>query len=138
MIICRATNEEAKSIKAWDVFIGDRREDNARGEMFAAFENNELQGYITYSSHFFYNKPFIRLLHVRETSRKKGIAQALVKKVLDIYTGLDVWTSTEEWNQPAIHLFEKLGFVKKGTIAGLNKDDSGEVFFVRAPYMLNN
>jgi hypothetical protein len=44
MIIRRATYDEAKSIKAWDVFIGDRRIDNARGELFIAVENDEVQG----------------------------------------------------------------------------------------------
>jgi ribosomal protein S18 acetylase RimI-like enzyme len=130
MIIRRATYDEAKSIKAWDVFIGDRRIDNARGELFIAVESDEVQGYITCTSDFFFNKPFIRMLCVRETAQRKGIANALVKTVLDVYTGLEVWTSTEEWNEPAIRLFEKNGFEKSGAISGLNKDKSAEIFFV--------
>jgi ribosomal protein S18 acetylase RimI-like enzyme len=130
MTIRRATYEEAKSIKAWDVFIGDRRIDNDKGELFVALENDEIQGYITYSSNRFYNKPFISLLCIKEAAQRKGMASALMKTVLANYVGLAVWTSTEEWNEPAIKLFEKLGFVKKGAIAGLNKDDSSEMFFV--------
>lgn len=129
MIIRRATYDEAKAIKTWDVFIGDRRIDTNRGEMFIAVEDTDITGYIVYSSNMFYNKPFISLLCVKENHQRKGIARALMQKVLDVYTGMDVWTSTEEWNEPAIRLFEKLGFIKKGGITGLNKDESTEIFF---------
>ena len=130
MIIRRATYEQAKSIKAFDVFIGDRRVDNTRGELFIALEGDELLGYIAYSSDYFFNKPFIRLLCVKETAQRKGVADALVKTVLNVYTGLEVWTSTEEWNEPAIKLFQKLGFIKTGALSGLNTDNANEVFFV--------
>lgn len=130
MTIRRATYEESKSMRDFDVFIGDRRIDNSRGELLVAIENEKIKGYISYSSDMFFNKPFIRLLCVRQSAHRQGIGLALLKTVLNTYTGLDVWTSTEDWNEPAIKLFEKLGFEKKGTIAGLNKDNSNEVFFV--------
>lgn len=129
MIIRRATYEEAKSIKTWDVFIGDRRIDNERGELFVAVYNDEVQGYTVYSSDFFWNKPFIRLLCVKDSCQRKGIATALIQRVLDIYAGLDVWTSTEEWNEAALQLFKKRGFEQKGRISGLNKDNSAELYF---------
>lgn len=129
MIIRRATYDEAKTIKTWDVFIGDRRIDNGRGEMFVAIADEEIAGYIVFSPDMFFNKPFIRLLCVKENHQRKGIANALILKVLNTYAGLDVWTSTEAWNQAAMQLFEKLGFTNRGTIAGLNTDGTAEVFF---------
>lgn len=89
-------------------------------------------GFITYSSNLFYNRPFISFLLVREGHRRRGIAAALVGRVLDIYDGLAVWTSTEEGNEPAIRLFHKLGFDRKGRIEGLDHEQSVELFFCRS------
>jgi ribosomal protein S18 acetylase RimI-like enzyme len=130
MIIRRATYEEAKSIKSFDEFIGDRRIDNWRGELFVCLDGADLVGYVAYSSNLFYNRPCIAQLCVKESHRRRGIARELVKRVLLVYEGLDVWVSTEKWNQPATALFEGMGFRKMGEIAGLNRDQSIETFFV--------
>lgn len=130
MTLRRATKDEAKLIKTWDEFIGDRRIDTSRGELFVAVEGMDVFGYITYSSNMFANRPFISLLCVKESARRKGVGRALMQCVTALYAGLDVWTSTEEWNTPAIQLFESMGFIQKGGIAGLNSDDSVELYFV--------
>lgn len=130
MIIRRATYDEAKGIKAWDVFIGDRRIDNWRGELLIAIDDGDIAGYIAYSSNLFYNRPFIALLCVKESKRRKGIGRGLVQRVLSVYEGIDVWASTEEWNLPAVSLLESLGFRKMGAIRGLNRDESVEAYFV--------
>lgn len=132
MEIRRATYDEAKGIKAFDVFVGDRRIDNWRGELLVCADAGTVVGFVTYSSNLFYNRPLIGLLCVREGHRRRGIAAALVDRVLGIYDGLDVWTSTEEGNGPAVRLFRKLGFVQKGRIEGLDDDRSVELFFRRA------
>jgi ribosomal protein S18 acetylase RimI-like enzyme len=129
MRIRRASYDEAKAIKAWDEFVGDRRIDNWRGEMFVAENDGDVVAYVSYSSNLFYNRPFIALLCVKPPHRRQGIAKKLVKQVLASYAGLDVWTSTEDWNNAAISLFESLGFKKMGAIKGLNKDESVEVYF---------
>lgn len=130
MMIRRAHYDEAKAIKAWDEFVGDRRIDNWRGEMFVAENAGEVVAYITYSSNLFYNRPFISLLCVKPSHRRQGIGRQLVKHVLAAYTGLEVWLSTEEWNEAAVSLFQSLGFKKMGAIKGLNRDDSVEGYFV--------
>jgi ribosomal protein S18 acetylase RimI-like enzyme len=132
MQVRRATYDEAKGIKAFDVFVGDRRVDNWRGELLVCVDGDgdgEVLGFVTYSSNLFYNRPFIGLLCVRESARRRGAASALVGRVLTIYEGLDVWASTEEGNEPAVRLFEKLGFVQRGRIEGLDGEGSAEVFF---------
>lgn len=131
MDIRRAAYEEAKDIRAWDEFVGDRRIDNWRGELFIAVDEGEVVAYISYSSNLFYNRPFIGLLCVRASHRRRGIGRQLVNQVLRAYDGLDVWVSTEEWNEPAVKLFESLGFKKMGTIKGLNRDESVEAYFLR-------
>jgi ribosomal protein S18 acetylase RimI-like enzyme len=130
--IRRATYDEAKGIKEFDVFVGDRRVDHWRGELLVCVEGGTVLGFVTYSSNLFYNRPFISFLLVREEHRRRGIAAALVGRVLDIYDGLDVWISTEEGNEAAIRLFHKLGFDRKGRIDGLDHDQSVELFFYRS------
>jgi ribosomal protein S18 acetylase RimI-like enzyme len=130
MTIRRASYDEAKAIKGWDEFVGDRRIDNWRGEMFVAEESGEVVAYITYSSNLFYNRPFISLLCVKPSHRRRGIGRLLVKQVLAAYTGLEVWVSTEEWNEAAVALFQSMKFKKMGAIKGLNRDESTEAYFV--------
>jgi ribosomal protein S18 acetylase RimI-like enzyme len=131
--IRRATYDEAQSIRSFDVFLGERRIDNWRGELFVFVENALVVGYVSYSSNLFYNRPCISLLCVRESHRRRGVARGLVQQVLAAYDGLDVWVSTEEWNNGAIALFEGLGFERMGMIRGLNRDEAKEVYFVYRP-----
>jgi ribosomal protein S18 acetylase RimI-like enzyme len=133
--IRRATYEESKSIKSFDEFVGDRRIDNWRGELFVWIENEGVVGYISYSSNLFYNRPYISLVCVKENHRRRGIGRRLMQRVLDLYEGLDVWVSTEELNDAAIGLFTTLGFKRMGTISGLNRDDANEVYFVHRPLL---
>lgn len=132
MEVRRAMDDEVKRIEEFDVFQGDRRLDNWRGELLVCVEGGTVLGFVTYSSSLFYNRPFISLLAVREGHRRRGVAAALVGRVLEIYDGLTVWISTEEGNEPAIRLFQKLGFILKGRIEGLDHERSVEYFFCRS------
>ena len=132
MQVRRASLDEVNRIGEFDVFTGDRRVDHWRGELLVCVdEDDTLLGFVTYSSSLFYNRPFIGFLLVREGHRRRGVAAALVRRVLEIYDGLDVWISTEEPNEPAIQLFEKLGFERKGRVEGLDHATSVELFFCR-------
>ncbi len=76
--IRRAKYDEAKKIKEFDVFIGDRRIDYWRGELFVALIGSELAGFIYYNSNQFYNRPFISAVCTKEKYRRTGIATALI------------------------------------------------------------
>lgn len=128
--IRRATDHEARSIKAFDPFLGDRRIDNWRGELFVCMDEQAVVGYVSYSSSVFYHRPFVALLFVKESHRRRGIGRQLIERVLAVYEGVDVWISTEEPNDAAIRLFESLGFQRMGSIRGLDHEHSVELFFV--------
>lgn len=130
-IIRRATTQEAKALREFDEFIGERRIDNWRGDLFLCERDSVVVGFICFNSNSFFNRPFIHTLQVRSEARRLGVATALVQKVLAVYEGLDVWTSTEDWNTAALTLFEREGFVQQGTLHGLNTDGAGEVFMKR-------
>ena len=134
MQVRRASDEEAKRLAEFDVFAGDRRVDNRRGELLVCVDDNgeggtTVVGFVVFSSNVFYNLPFISFLIVREGHRRRGIAERLVARVLEHFEGLHVWISTEEANEPAIRLFHKLGFDPRGRIEGLDRERSVELFF---------
>jgi ribosomal protein S18 acetylase RimI-like enzyme len=131
MEVRRATYDEAKRLKEFDPFVGDRRVDNWRGELLVCADGGAVVGYVAYSSNLFYNRPFVALLCVRDGHRRRGVAAALVRRVLDLYEGLDVWASTEAANGPAVRLFERLGFTRQGRVDGLDGDGSAELFLRR-------
>lgn len=132
MIIRRATTPEAKGLRQFDEFIGERRIDNWRGELFVCVLDEEIVGFICFNANSFFNRPFIHTLQVREDARRKGVATALVRRVVSLYDGIDLWTSTEDWNTAALTLFEREGFVQQGGIQGLNADGVAEIMLKRA------
>lgn len=127
--IRRATYSEAKALKDFDPFIGDRRIDNWRGELFVALVDSSTAGFISFSSNLFYDRPFIRSICVSERFKRNGVGTALLKQVLEIYSGIEIWTSTELDNKAAQKLFEGCGFQLRGAIKGLDGGGTEEVFY---------
>jgi ribosomal protein S18 acetylase RimI-like enzyme len=130
-IIRRATYNEAKRLKEFDEFIGDRRIDNWRGELFVAIAGDLPVGFVSFNSNEFYHRPFIAVVCVHQDHRRRGIAMRLMQRVLELHEGIDVWTSTESNNAVAQDLFAKLGFKSAGSLSFLNRDESLESFYVR-------
>ncbi|MBN9399744.1 MAG: GNAT family N-acetyltransferase ['Candidatus Kapabacteria' thiocyanatum] len=131
MIVRRATTVEAKTLKGFDPFIGERRVDNWRGELFVCEIEGAVAGFISFNPNTFFNRPFICAIAVEPAYQRKGVASALVQAVLSQYDGLDVWTSTEDWNTAALALFAKHRFVPQGAITGLNADGVTEIVMKR-------
>jgi len=129
VIIRRATYEEAKHLKDFDPFIGDRRIDNWRGELFIYAIRNDIAGFVSYSSNSFYDRPFIKAVCVAEPYRRHGVAFELIRQVLTVYSGIEVWASTEHDNISAQSLFIKSGFIKRGEISDLDGKGTCEFFY---------
>ena len=70
MTIRRLTYSEAKQLKTFDPFIGDRRVDNWRGELFGYAIESEVVGFISFTSNAFYDRPFIKAVCVAEPYRR--------------------------------------------------------------------
>lgn len=133
-VVTRGIRADVAAIERWDEFTGDRREEAMRGDLWVARvgESSEPVGYLALSGSFFFSRVFITRICVRDDCRRQGLARALLETALARYAGLDVWTSTEEGNVGAKVLFRNAGFKAVGTLGGLNRDGSGEQFFVRS------
>lgn len=117
-------------INEYDDFAGDRRIDMERGELFVADTADERSvGFLKLTSNEFFNKPMISIVNVRPNLRGRGIASALIRDAIERANWHKVYTSTEADNDVMHHLLPKLGFVRVGSIGGLNFDEGEEVVF---------
>ncbi len=80
----------------------------------------------------FFSRPFLALLVVDSAYRRRGIGTALVRHVMaTIGQGDDFFTSTNASNHAAQRLFERLGFVRSGTIEHIDPGDPEWIYVLR-------
>jgi ribosomal protein S18 acetylase RimI-like enzyme len=80
----------------------------------------------------FFERPFVALLVVSASSRRRGIGRELLNAILREHAGSRVFTSTNESNAPMRRLLEALGFTSAGSIHGLDEGDPELVFYFDA------
>ncbi len=78
----------------------------------------------------FYDHPFIALVVVRESARRRGIAGAIMRTLEAQCRGSKLFTSTNASNAPMQGLLSKLGFIRSGQIDNLDEGDP-ELIFVK-------
>ena len=120
------------SLREWDEFWGDRRQEMQRAELFV-YENSSsgVVGYLSISRSAFLHYPFISIVCVKESHRRKGIGTDLLNKVESVLEGSRHFTSTEPGNTGAKSLFKSSGFTFAGELTDVNFDRSAEQFFVK-------
>src|SRR5262249_33672873 len=79
---------------------------------------------------WFFGHPFLELLVVRESSRRRGVGRALVRAVEARFAGAKLFTSTNQSNAPMQRLLASLGYTPSGVIHNLDPGDP-ELVFVR-------
>lgn len=78
-------------------------------------ENNEMVAYIYYSD--IYERAEINQIEVSSFHRNCGKGDLLLKKMISLVKK-DITLEVKETNEPAIHLYEKNGFIKKAIRKG--------------------
>ena len=78
-------------------------------------ENNEMVAYIYYSD--IYERAEINQIEVSSFHRNCGKGDLLLKKMI-AFVKKDITLEVKETNEPAIHLYEKNGFIKKAIRKG--------------------
>ena len=128
----RAIRSDYPIIKEYDQFMGDRREDIEKGELFIAdLDKHRAAGYLKLSSSMFFNKPFVTYLCINSEFRRKGIATELLLGV-EQHVGWDrLFLSTEEDNHAMQDLLAKIGYAKCGDITHLNENGVSEWFYFK-------
>ena len=72
----------------------------------------------------FFSRPFLALLMVAPTARRRGVGSALIRHVArELAAGDRFFTSTNASNEAAQRLFARLGFRRCGTIEEIDPGD---------------
>jgi ribosomal protein S18 acetylase RimI-like enzyme len=95
-----------------------------------AVDGGEIVGYVVFDRSL-YDQPFISLLVVDPSRKRRGIGAALMCHIESICPEEKLFTSTNESNTPMQGLCEKLGFVRSGHIENLDDGDPEIVYFKR-------
>jgi ribosomal protein S18 acetylase RimI-like enzyme len=102
----------------------------AGDECYVAVEIGAVVGYAIFDRSFF-EQPFVSLLLVDASQRRRGIGAELMRHIESTCAGEKLFTSTNESNAPMQGLCEKLGFVQSGRIENLDDGDPEIVYFKR-------
>lgn len=84
-------------------------------------------GYVVVSTHFF-SRPFVDLLVVDESQRRRGVGTALMARCEAAHDDDRLFTSTNESNQPMRALLAQAGYQVSGVIENLDPGDPELVF----------
>ena len=102
-----------------------------QGEVLLLIVNDEPVGHLWFD--FLWSEiPFIELIRIQETHRKKGLSRALLG-FLETHLknmGYDILYSSSQLDEPEPQAWHRqMGFEECGMINGLNEGGIGEVFF---------
>ena len=136
MTIARATPADVRALLEVDVLLTTRvrqneiLEDSVRsGGCFIARCDAMLAGFITWDLGFF-QRPFVRLLVVVTSARRRGIGRALLERAeLDATPHAELFVSTESINAPMQALLLSLAYTPSGSIDHINAPGNPELVY---------
>jgi len=106
-------------------------EDGLRNsEVSVALVDGRPEGYALLHNRFF-SYPFIELVYVASSSRRRGIGSSLIEEIQRQALGPKLFTSTNQSNAPMRAVLGRLGFEECGIIQNLDPGDPELVFFKR-------
>jgi GNAT superfamily N-acetyltransferase len=120
---------DLEAIICFDEFGGDRSAEIQAGTCLIARCGIDIVGYASYEPRGLLGQPFLSFLCVVKSARRQGVATALLQAVKAVASGRKLISSTEDWCVDTQRIFERLGWVRIGTITGVNKDGSAEWFY---------
>ena len=106
----------------------------ARSECHVAIgDDGSPAGYVALTRSFF-RSPFIEMLQVKSSERRRGFGQALIEFcIAEVPVDAKLWTSTNQSNMPTQALLPQLGFIRCGMFEHLDPGDP-ELIYVRFPH----
>ena len=99
------------------------------GEVTVFDRDGHLLGYVVHRSTSFFGRDFVDLLAVAVTSRRQGIASALLEGAVHSSSTSRIFTSTNRSNAGMTELLAKAGWGFSGELEGIDDGDPELVFF---------
>jgi ribosomal protein S18 acetylase RimI-like enzyme len=122
---------DCEFIRTYDEFTNLRGQEVADQRLFVWPDGHDPIGYVTLARDGFQGYPYIQFLCVHPHWRRRRVASDLLSHCEAQNVGRRVYTSTESNNVAMLALLSARGYVRAGSVAGLNRDGSDEVFFFR-------
>jgi len=101
-----------------------------RGGLSVALIQDEIQAFCCLDHEFFFAKPFISLLMVNQSYKRRGLGGGLLS-FNECSGWSELWTSTNRSNSGMRQLLEKSRWEYCGELGGLDEVDS-ELFFKKS------
>jgi GNAT superfamily N-acetyltransferase len=133
----RAVPDDVSAMLDLDVWLTSRgrqeqivRESIAAGTCYVArTEDADVAGFVTWNRSFF-NRPFVWLLVVKSSHRRRGIGQMLLKAV-EANCGADLFVSTEKINAAMQALLGRNDYHFCGQLEFINPRGNPELFYYK-------
>ena len=103
----------------------------AERHLLVAEDDETIVGYALYDCSFF-ERGFVHLLYVGERYRQHGVGSALLASSVRVCGTERVFTSTNLSNTRMQRLLAKHGWVRAGTVEGLDEGDPEVFYYVDA------
>jgi len=129
VLLREARAADLPAITLFDEFGGSRADEVAAGLCQVVEIDGMLAAYASYAPRGLLGQPLLTYLCVAPAWRRRGVATALVRHIQQLAQGRKLISSTEDWCTGTQHIFERLGWSRAGTLAGVNKDGSIEIFY---------
>jgi ribosomal protein S18 acetylase RimI-like enzyme len=92
------------------------------GQTYLALAHGEIAGYAVLTENFFH-EGFIEMVMVGKSFRRHGIGTILVAHLAGICRTQRLWCSTNQSNLTMQSLLKAQGFLRAGTVEGLDEGD---------------
>jgi ribosomal protein S18 acetylase RimI-like enzyme len=99
------------------------------GDVVIFERNGRALGYVVHRATSFFGRDFVDLLAVDVTSRRQGVASALLESAVHSSSTDRIFTSTNRSNAPMVELLEKAGWGFSGELDGIDDGDPELVFY---------
>jgi len=99
------------------------------GEVVIFERNGRALGYVVHRAKTFFGRDFVDLLTVDVTSRRRGVASALLESAVHSSSTDRIFTSTNRSNAAMVELLEKAGWRFSGELEGIDDGDPELVFY---------